>query len=179
MRRLNAILSAAILALFLIHGILGAFQMLGIGSAVMHTLAWVMTALIGVHAVFGTIMTVQTIKAWRKSGTAYRRGNQLFWARRISGYAVFILIFFHVTAFGYYEGDAYRLQWFTAFKLATQILLVMAIAVHVITNVKPLLISFGVKSLKERVPDILAALSILIAIMTLAFIIYYIRWNII
>ena len=70
------------------------------------------------------------------------------------------------------------MRWFTDCKLATQLLLIAAIAVHVITNVKPMLISFGVLSLKKHVGDILFVLSVLLLFMAAAFIVYYLRWNV-
>ena len=46
-----------------------------------------------------------------------------------------------------------------------------------ITNVKPMLISFGVHSLKPRAGDILFFLSILLVLFIIGFIVYYLRWN--
>ena len=90
---------------------------------------------------------------------------------------IMLLLAFHLTAFGYQTTGGYRLYWFDDFKLATQLLLVAAIALHVITNVKPMLISFGVRSLKERTGDILFVLSVLLLFFASAFIAYYLRWN--
>ena len=177
MRKWNAILSMGILILFIIHGVLGAFQMLGTGSVTMRVLAYTMLALIVLHTILGVILTAQSIRVWKRTKTPYFRKNLLFWTRRISGFAIMILIFFHVTAFSYYDGDVYRLKWFTAFRLITQLLLVLAVAVHVITNVKPVLIAFGIRSLKDRAVDILFVLSVLLVLMAAAFIVYYIRWN--
>ena len=58
-----------------------------------------------------------------------------------------------------------------------QLLLAASLAVHVISNVRPMLISFGIRSLKERSGDILFVLALLLLFMTLSFIVYYIRWN--
>ena len=57
------------------------------------------------------------------------------------------------------------------------ILLVLAILVHVISNAKPMLISFGIRSLRERVFDILFVISVLLLFMAFAFVIYYLRWR--
>ena len=178
MRKINAVLSMVILLLFLMHGAAGAMQMIGLSRSVFRVLAWTMTALIAIHAVIGIIMTYRTLLAMKRSSAHYWKGNQLFWARRISGFAIMIFILLHVTAFGHSAEGAYRLRRFDAFRLSAQILLVISIAVHVITNVKPMLISLGIKSLKEYVPDILVALSIMMIIMALAFVIYYLRWNV-
>lgn len=179
MRKWNAVLSMIILVLFLIHGILGAFQMLGTGSVTLRVLAHTLFGLILIHTVLGIVLTVQSIRVWKKTKVPYLRQNLLFWTRRISGLVIMVLIFFHMSAFSYYDGDVYRLKWFTAFRLAVQLLLVLSLAVHVISNVKPMLIAFGIRSLKERAVDILFVLSLILLFMAAAFIVYYIRWNMI
>ena len=177
MRKLNAILTAAILVLFILHGVLGAFQMLGLGTVTMRTLAWTLLGLIGIHTIIGLKLTWDSLRVWKKTGAPYFRENLLFWARRIAGLAVMVLLAFHVTAFGYTTEGVFRLKWFDGFKLAAQLLLVIALAVHVITNVRPMLISFGIKRLKPRAQDILFVLSALLLLMAAAFVVYYIRWN--
>lgn len=177
MRRFNAILSAAVLVLFLLHGVLGAFQMFDAGTVTMKGLAYTMLALILLHAAIGVKLTWDSVRVWRRTGAGYFRQNALFWARRISGLAIMVLIGFHVTAFSYTVEGAFRLKWFDAFRLATQLLLVLSIAVHVITNVKPALIAFGVRRLKPRAADILFVLAAALLVMAVAFIVYYIRWN--
>ena len=177
MRRMNAILSMLILALFLLHGVLGAFQMFGVGSATMKGLACAMLVLIGVHALLGIRLTFDSVRIWRRTGAGYFKQNRLFWARRLSGLAVMLLIGFHVTAFSYTVDGAFRLRWFDAFRLTTQILLVASIAAHVITNVRPALIALGIRRLKPRAADLLFILSAMLVVMAVSFIIYYIRWN--
>ena len=178
MRKWNAILTAAIMALFLLHAIFGAFQLFGVGPTALKTIAWAALVLVAAHTLIGAKLTADSIKVWKKTGVGYFKQNKLFWARRVSGFAVMVLLAFHMTAFGYSNGGAYRLRWFTDCKLATQLLLIAAIAVHVITNVKPMLISFGVRSLKKWVGDILFVLSVLLLFMAAAFIVYYLRWNV-
>lgn len=171
-------MSMLILALFLLHAILGSFQMLGIGNTVLKTTAWATMGLIAVHAVIGVKLTADTLRVQQKAGVAYLKENQVFWARRISGFVIMILIFFHLTTFGYTTNGAYRLRWFDAGKLVTQLLLVAAVAAHVTANVKPMMISLGIKSLKQWVGDILFVLSVLLLFMAAAFIVYYLRWNV-
>lgn len=177
MRKFNTILTALILVLFLIHAILGSFQMLGIGNTVMKTLSWISAGLVGVHMLIGIKLTVDTLRAQKKTETAYFRENLLFWARRVSGFAVMVLLFFHFTAFGYYVGEAYRLRWFDTGRLVTQILLVIALAVHIISNVRPMMIALGIKSLRQWIGDILFVISVLLLFAAVGFIVYYLRWN--
>lgn len=177
MRRFNAILAMVILALFLLHGILGAFQMFGWGTVTSKALTHGLLTLICVHVALSLALTAQSIRTWKRTGAPYFRQNALFWARRISGVAIMVLLAFHLTAFSYTSAGAFRLKWFDGFKLATQLLLVLTIAVHVITNVKPVLIAFGIRRLKPRASDILFVLSLLLLLMAAAFIVYYLRWN--
>ena len=178
MRKWNAILTVAIMALFLLHAIFGAFQLFGVGPTALKAIAWAALALVAAHTLIGVKLTGDSIKVWKKTGVGYFKQNKLFWARRVSGFAVMVLLVFHMTAFGYYSNGAYRLRWFTDYKLATQLLLVAVLAVHIITNVKPMLISFGVRSLKKYVGDILFVLSVLLLFTAAAFIVYYLRWNV-
>ena len=91
--------------------------------------------------------------------------------------AILLLLFCHLTAFGYDRDGAYRLHWFTTGRLMTQLLLLAAIGLHLITNLKPLLLAFGQKNLRGYFGDLLVALSVLLLFMAVAFVVYYLRWN--
>ena len=177
MRKLNAVLTAVILLLFLMHAILGGFVMIGLGDTALKSVAWITFALILVHVVISAKYTADSLRVWKKTGVGYFRENSLFWARRISGFAIMVLLCFHMGAFGYSEGGVFRLRPFTGFRLATQLLLAAAIALHVLSNVKPLLISFGIRALKSRAAEILFVLSVVMVFLAAAFIVYYFRWN--
>ena len=183
MRKWNAVISMAIIVLFLIHAIAGGFQLAGImkgGSTLLSVMAWVMAGLIVIHIVIGTKLTTDTIRAKRHSKVSYSKENKLFIARRISGFAIIIFLLCHVMIFiGNNDNGVYRLHYFGKMQLITQLLLVLSIAVHVITNLKPLFIAFGIRSLKEYAVDILLILSILLVLMGIAFCIYYTRWKIV
>ncbi|MBR1691736.1 MAG: pilus assembly protein PilX [Lachnospiraceae bacterium] len=180
MRKWNAALSMGIVVLFFVHAVTGGFQLMGImpgGSPLLSALSWILAALLLLHAAVGVKLTADTIRACKKSGVLYFKGNKLFWARRVSGFAIFMFMLFHVALFlGKNEG-AYRLKDFGGVQLAMQLFLVASVAVHVITNVKPMLIALGIRSLKEYAGDILLILSVLLIFTGLAFFIYYLRWN--
>ena len=179
MRKANAVIAALILVLFIIHGLLGAFQLTGAGAApsVMRGLSYVMMLLLFLHAAIGIKYTADSVRVARKTGAPYFRENRLFWARRLSGFAIFLFLGLHVTAFSYSAEGALRLHAFDGFRLAAQLLLLISVAVHVITNVRPALISFGIRKLKPRAADILFVLSVLLIIMGCSFLIYFFRWN--
>ena len=177
MRKLNALLTAAILVLCVLHGVLGSFQLLGWGTVTNKWLTHGLLTLAALHGLVSLKLTWDAVRVWKRTGAPYLRENALFWARRISGVALMVLLVFHVTAFSYAAEGAFRLRWFTAARLATQLLLVAALAVHVITNVKPALIAFGIRRLKPRAADLLFVLSLLLLLFAAALIVYYIRWN--
>ena len=183
MRKWNAIISVTVLALFLVHAVVGGFQIIGVlpgGSPVMKWLAWIMAALIGAHAVIGIVLTVQTLHAQRKAGVSYPKENRLFWTRRLSGFAVMLFIVCHLLIFAVQQGadGTVRLHPFGAAELVTQLLLVASVAVHVLTNIKPLLIAMGARGMRELFTDILLVLTLLLLFMGAAFVIYLIRWNV-
>ena len=183
MRKVNAILTAGIIILFLIHGIMGAFSLMEIspgGNSLMMMAGWAMIALIAVHTIIGIKLTADTVKAMKRSGAGYFKENKLFWVRRASGTAVTVFIIAHVVIFeGVKEGEVYRLTVFGALELTSQILLAVSIALHAVSNAKPMLISFGFRGFKEAGLDIALILSLLLILMGTGFIIYYIRWNVI
>lgn len=177
MRKLNGIIAMIVLALFVVHGVLGALNMMNIATVIVKALSHTMLSLIIVHALISIGLTVSSVRTAVKTHAPYFRQNRLFWARRISGVLILALIFFHTTAFGYTSGGVFRLVPFDIFRLMTQILFLLSIAVHIITNVKPMLITFGVKKLRPKAGDILFFVSAALLLMAAAFIIYYIRWQ--
>lgn len=177
MRKLNSILAAAILLLFMIHGILGTLTMVDAAMIITKHMARFMVVLIVIHTVLSCILTAKALKTWKVTGAPYFKENTLFWARRISGLAIMILIAFHMISFMSTTPGSFTLPYFGGSLLAANILLVISVAVHVTTNVKPMLISFGIRSLKPRVGDILFVLSVLLVLFIIGFIIYYFRWN--
>lgn len=181
MRKWNAVISIAILILFLLHAVAGGFQMMGLlpgGIQVLSVAAWIMTGLIVLHVLIGIKLTVDSLVACKKSGASYFKENKLFWARRISGFAVMLFILLHVLIFLGSNDGVYRLNYFGTIQLIGQLLLVVSLMVHVISNVKPLLISFGIKKLMDYAPDILLILGGVLLFTGAAFLIYYIRWKV-
>lgn len=181
MRRANAVITALIMVLLLIHMILGGFQLAGLmpgGNPLTQGSALLMLALICVHTVLGVILAVKSVKLLKRSGTHYFKENKLFWLRRVSGFAVMLFVAVHVLIFlgRHNETGAYRLTFFGPLQLCTQILMIVSIALHVISNVRPMMISFGIRSYKDLGIDIMLILSVLLILAGAAFVVYYIRW---
>ena len=177
LRKLNAVITALIMLLFVVHGVLGTFQMLGAGGPGHKRIAQIMAVLILIHVIIGVKYTIDTLKVRQKTGTSYFRENRLFWARRISGLSVMLFMVFHMFSFTTTVEGQTRLLRFDGLRMALQILLVVSLAVHIISNAKPLLISFGIRRLRERAFDILFVASVLLLFMAGGFFVYYLRWR--
>ena len=180
MRKWNTIISIILIILFLIHAIAGSFQLMKIipgGNAVMKTLACILMVFLVVHIVIGIKLTIDSLKAGSKTGKFYFRENVVFWIRRITGIAMIILIICHVILFSN-KGDVFRLKDFNEIQLIFSILLVLTLLVHILSNIRPLLISFGIAGFRAYVKDILLVLAVILFISAIAFVIYFLRWNI-
>ena len=165
------------MVLFLLHGAFGFAVLTGFSYKALKMLARICAALVIIHTVIGIKLTVDSILVWKKTGTPYLRENGIFWARCISGLAIMILIFFHMFAFGQTVDGVYKLKPYTTAKMAAQILFALSLALHVLTNVRPMLIALGVRPLRRYVPQILIVLSVFLLLFTAAFIFYYFYRN--
>ena len=83
----------------------------------------------------------------------------------------------HIGLFGKVQNGTYILFPFTTVKMVTQLLFVAAIFVHIFINIRPLLVSLGIISYKERRSDIYLILSVLLLFIAGAVILYYIGWQ--
>lgn len=183
MRRLNGLATMCIMLLFLVHLIWGGLMLLGLvkgGNQVFAAFSYAMMFFIIIHVVIGVKLTVDTIVAGKKSGTFYWKENSLFIIRRISGFALLIFIAIHFMIFSGNKNDGvYRLKEFDMAALISQILMVVSLFVHLITNIKPLRISLGISDKRNIRTDIAIILSVLLLLSGVAFLIYYIRWQVI
>ncbi len=180
MRKWNGWISLFVLILLVIHGVAGGFQLFGLmsGGKTWHqVLSWVMIGLLAVHIVIGIVLTVDTLRTKTQKDTAYARENVIFWTRRISGFAMIILIVFHFLLFSQTGTESFRLSLFEGPQLAASLLLVLAAGIHVVTNIRPLLISFGARGWRKFVWDLLLIAAIVAVFCGAAFIVYYCRWN--
>lgn len=182
MRKFNAILSMVIFALFLFHVIAGTFILVGAadgGSAVMSAVTWVMLAAVCVHAVIGIKLTADTLIALKKSGANYFKENKLFWIRRISGFAVMLFIAAHAVIFvGHSGADGYRLNLFGVPQLIMSVLLVLTVLLHIVTNIRPLMLALGARSGRELITDIALILSFLMLAAGIGFVVYFVSWSV-
>jgi succinate dehydrogenase/fumarate reductase cytochrome b subunit len=181
MRKGNALVSVAILILFLLHAVGGSFQLMGLmpgGSALMEALAWIMVILVAVHMLIGIVLTGKTVHSLRKSGVHYFKENLVFWIRRISGFALMLLVFLHFALFVQTGEGIFRLHDFDMPQLVGQALMLLALAIHLLCNIRPLAIALGLYGGNGYGRDVLLILSVVLAFCALAFVVYYLRWNV-
>ena len=133
--------------------------------------------ILAAHTVLGLLLTAQTFRASRSGGKLYGKQNALFWARRTSGLAILLMLFFHIGVFGRVQDGVYILFPFTTVRLLTQLLLVASVFVHLLLNLRPLLVSLGIVRDKEQRGDLYLILSILVLFAAGSIILYYIGWN--
>ncbi|MDR1060764.1 MAG: pilus assembly protein PilX [Clostridiales bacterium] len=173
-KKWNAILAAALIAIFLLHGAMGSFMLLGLGNGAMKPLAWAGVALAAVHAALGALATARAV---RGGGRLYLRQNALFWARRVSGLCLLVLACLHFGLFGGEAGGQYILFEFTTARMAAQMLLIAALFAHIAMNARPLLVSLGILAHRERRGDIFLILSLFLLLFTVAVVAYYVGWQ--
>ena len=143
----------------------------------MKILSKTMVMLVVIHMVIGTKLTFDSIAVQKKTRTAYFKENRLFSLRRISGFAVMLFLVFHVIIFvGNYDSGVYRLNLFGEMQLVSQILFVLSLLMHIIANIKPLMMALGAVKYKNFMIDIMVVLSVILMFAAVAFILYYLRW---
>ncbi len=176
MRRINLFLVIGIAVTFVLHSVGGALKLFGGDAQSLKPVAVVCVVLICLHTLAGIYLTVKTCVSLHRSGRGYFRNNLMFWARRISGLTIIIPLIMHIMIFQGTGDEAYRLVYFNTGRLISQILLLVSLALHVMINVKPMLISTGVRNTKAFSGDIWFILSVLLLFLCAGFFVYYLRW---
>ena len=165
MRLVNAVVTTIIMMLFFIHMIWGGLELAGVisgGSKLFLILSCLLIAFIIIHMIISLKFTADTIKACRISKVSYFKENRIFWLRRISGVALMLFIIIHVLIFlGKNANGVYLLNVFNAAALISQLLMVVSLLVHLISNITPLRIAFGIVDKKDFKTDLILVFSIL------------------
>lgn len=180
MRKINTILGPVLIILLLIHAISGSFQLTGLipgGSAIRNVLSITLLVVTGIHGIIGVKLTVDTFIAGRHGGRSPFKNNELFWIKRITGFAIVFLVIYHVIVFSGGQGEVFRLNTFEGIQLAAHIILTVAVAVHVMAGIKPLCMALGIAD-RRFVKDALIVLSVIMLVCAVAFVYYYLRWNV-
>lgn len=178
-RMVNAVLAVAMLVLFAVHAVGNGLQLMGPGDVQSKAISIALVAATLAHAVIGVVLTAVTLRAQRAAGVSYFRENKRFWAVRISGLALVVFILLHVAIFWIPGEGVPHLTPFEGFQLAVSILFVATLAVHVLANMTPMMISLGIGSPRGRAADVALVLSLILLFAAAAFVVYFIRWGVV
>ena len=176
MRKINAYIAGALIIALVLHGLSASYLLVGIGRSGLPLLAVLSLVLLAVRAVLSCILTGRSLVLMKKGGGPYYVWqNRLFWLRRLSGLLILALIWFHFSLFGQRDGDTYVIAEFTGGKLLFHLVFAAAVAVHVLSNIRPLAVTLGWRRVTERTRDIVFVLSVFFLAMVLMAVIYYVR----
>ncbi len=181
LRRLNGWISRFLIVLLLFHVLTGSLLMVGViknGILILRILANILALFLIIHIIIGVIFVIDTQKIKKQTKAPYQSLNRSFWLRRDSGFAMVILLVLHLPIFITDDGLHNISNPFGIFQLIISILLLLSILVHVGTNLLPLFIAFGQDGHDLASKLKLIATVIIVALATIAFVYYFIRWNI-
>ena len=156
---------------------MGSLLLLGLSTISFQPLSWLLFAAVIAHGILGMIGTLPAVMSGLKTGHWYLRDNAAFWAQRISGVSILLLLTFHITAYTTSVDGRFFLKEFTLCRLFLQILLILSIFIHLAVGIRSMLIAKGTVKFKERTADWFLILSIMMLMFTAAVIIYYIQWQ--
>ncbi|WP_080461149.1 pilus assembly protein PilX [Methanobrevibacter arboriphilus] len=175
-RKINAIISVLLILIILIHGIAGSTVLLGISYFSFKWLAWIGIFLLIIHIFIGIKFTINSIAISNSHIKNYFRKNILFWIRRITGFGLIVLIFFHLGIYGQVIDGTYVVFKFTTINMISQMLLIIFLFIHICSNINPLLISLGISNGFERKRKIFLILSSITLFLIMSILLYYISW---
>lgn len=181
LRKINAIITLVLLFLIIVHMLMGVFQMTGITLIAplwKKILSYIMVSLVFLHAVIGVKLTHSSIKIAKNHEKCYFKQNWKFWLMRISGFLMIIFIAYHIYFFSNINSQLVRLKFFGEIQLTVSILLVLAIFVHIGIGIRSLFISIGLERLRKFIKDSKWIFFVVLTISAIAFVIYYLRWNV-
>ena len=162
MRKINTILVLIIMLLFVDHVIFGSLHSLGTGASVIRPLAHTMLGLVLLHAIISLVVTFRAEKAGFKTGVRYYRENREFWNRRVTGVLIILLGITHAYMMVRTERGAPRIASAPKIFELTTPLLIVSIYLHLLSNIRPLLISLGIRNIDKKEKIIRAILTILL-----------------
>ena len=144
MQRFHVIIAWLILILLILHLIMGSVTLLTPVFLVQSQFATVFLGFVCVHA---------ALAAWKvlrgkglRSLTAYAGKNRAYWVRIASGAAILIAAFVHRTLWTIHTPFGVLLRDFEWPSLLAQELLTAALLIHILLNLRPLLMDSGLES---------------------------------
>lgn len=177
MRKWNNRLVMLILVLFLLHGVMGCLELLGISTVSIWQMSWILLLAVVVHAVIGILCTVRSVRSGAGGKKWYLKENTGFWVKRLSGIAILILLVLHLSAYKVSVNDVFFFREFTALQMLSQILFVLAIFIHIFVSLKAMLIAKGVVKFRQRKTDWMLVLTVCMLFFIFSIVFYFIHWQ--
>lgn len=165
MQKFHVIIAWLILILLILHLIMGSVTLLTPVFLVQSQFATVFLGFVCVHAALA-VWKVLRGKGLR-SLTAYAGKNRAYWVRVVSGAAILIAAFVHRTLWTIHTPFGVLLRDFEWPSLLAQYALVAGLLVHILLNIRPLLIDSGLDSggrLHRAMKIVTAVLAVLAAL---------------
>lgn len=172
LRRINHILTIILLLLLEIHVIVCAFLMFGWSHIILENVARVEFIVVMCHAFIGVLLTFRNRPL--HNSKKYLKENRLYWLRRVTGIGILILSMPHISMFvHWYNNKIAVLKEVNGVQMGMHLLFLIFILLHLAINIKPMLISMGIRKYTVVGAIIQGVTWILTVFATIASIIYY------
>lgn len=174
LRQINHILTIVLMILLGIHVVVGIFLLSDISFLILEEIARYEFILVTLHAFIGGYLTLKNHPFSSKK--YYIKDNKQYWMRRITGVFILLLSFLHIGMFvSYDENEVPSMNKLTSFNLLLNLLFLIVILIHIVMNIKPMLISLGVKNYSKVVTIIQSITWTLTILALISSVIYYLR----
>ena len=150
MRKINAILALLAALLFFDHAVFGGLLSLGAEIEVKKPIALVLTAVAAVHGIISLIVTFKKGKTTARPGASYWKENLTYWSRRISGIVILLVLLFHGHAMVIGSDGIRKIDKMQPAGGVINMLLPVSVCIHLLTNVRPMLIALGIRITKTK-----------------------------
>lgn len=148
MYRIHALFAVLLLVLLVLHLAAAAVTLLTAAFFAQEMLRCFFFAVVCMHGLLA-LWRVLRGKGLREL-MAYPGKNKTYWLRVGSGIAVFLLLLIHRTLWTEQTGFGLLPKNFTQGSLVVQMLFLIVLATHIMSNIRPLLLDFGVDSVRRR-----------------------------
>ena len=177
MKKFNSFLARFMLVLLALHGLMGAFTLLRLTASNWKPLSYTLLAIVLLHGILGILLSKDAVREGMRIGRWYLKENASFWLIRLSGFVILLSVWFHITAYTTTVNGVFFLREFTTLRFFSQIIFISAILIHLLCATKPWMIKRGLLKYEERTADYILVYSIFSVLFLFALISYFIYWN--
>lgn len=142
MQKFHPILAWLLLLLLIVHLVMGSVTLLTPVFLINKPFVTVFFVLVCLHAVISLARMLR--KGWARGRFSYPKENWIYWVRVLSGLAIVVLALIHTTLWVVHTPFGVVLRDFGGPSLLAQLLFVAALAVHILLNIRPLLLDSAV-----------------------------------